>query len=149
MSCQTPHPHLFLYLDQQLGQREIHEFEIHLETCECCQQALADWKRQREVLAQFPKPKAPAGMTARILAQVEAYEAETPGFFESLLPILRIAAPAMAAFSVCLWMAQLWWVQSKHPTTIVSSAQTEWSMLVGDDARETEDSDKNMFFGGE
>lgn len=149
MSCQTPHPHLFLYLDEQLGQREIHEFELHLKTCECCRDALEEWKRQREVLSKFPTPKAPAAMSARILAQVEAYEAEKVGFLESLLPTLKFAAPAMAVFAVCLWGAQTLYTPSQTTRTKVSSAYNARSMLMGDDTRETEDADTQMFFGGE
>lgn len=149
MTCQTPHPDLFRFLDERLSTDERERFEAHLESCPVCMQAKEEWMQQREALRHFPQPEVPVSMSAQIVAQIEAYEAQKPsGWLEQMLPMLRWATPAFAGAAVCVWVLQLWVTPPQPGTQLASASGSEMGLLLGhEDKTPSSDASESFLLG--
>jgi anti-sigma factor RsiW len=114
--CEIDSRQLFLYLDGELRERELTDFESHLSDCAACQLAVAGRRRfLDQVAGSRPTLTAPAELRARvegILAGTQTTVTPAPaarlqGFIEralSALPTFRWVMPR-TAFALTLLLA--------------------------------------------
>ncbi len=78
MRCKDMPQRLQAYVDGQLSLSEARVVQAHLDACAACREDLAMLRQVDDALAALPVLEEPADFTARVMAQVQAAEAEWP-----------------------------------------------------------------------
>lgn len=74
MNCKDVVELLPLFLDAELTPDELTEVEAHLATCSNCQELLAEYRREQQILQSLPLVAPPPTWRAELLAKVSANE---------------------------------------------------------------------------
>lgn len=116
------------YALDALSPEERNAFEMHLPSCDQCQDELAEYDAGVEVLARAAAEPAPAEMKAEVMARVDASRRSASNVGGTVTPLFRRVAPLIVAAAA---IAALVFVVGLGPTAEQDRID---SVLASDDA---------------
>ena len=96
MNCRDVAELLPLFLDEELAPDEMNKVATHLTTCSSCQQTLAEYRREQQILRSLPPVAPPLNWRAELMERVRNCKPQRrPSALKFLVPRLGSLAAAL------------------------------------------------------